>query len=124
MNLLVTAGFPRGARAPVGGSAETVMNPSVADTERYSLIYEATDEVNGKTYRSLIPVLVFKDLVSAWKHMLFTVVLATLRKPRENANIVAKAIDSIAFRVLHDINVYYYLPDITIKNTWQYMNPV
>ena len=23
------------------------MNPSVADTERYSLIYEATDEVNG-----------------------------------------------------------------------------
>jgi len=44
---MVTAGFPRGARAPVGGSAETVMNPSVADTKRYTLINEATDEVNG-----------------------------------------------------------------------------
>ena len=38
---MVTAGFPRGARAPVGGSAETVMNPSVADTKRYTLINEA-----------------------------------------------------------------------------------
>ena len=33
MNLMVTAGFPRGAKkAPVGGSAETVMNLTVSDT--------------------------------------------------------------------------------------------
>jgi len=59
------------------------------------IVLEKPVKVRGKTYKSLIPVLVFKDLVSAWKHMLFTVVLATLRKPRENANMVAKAIDSI-----------------------------
>jgi len=38
---------PEGSSAPVGDSAETVMNPSVADTKRYNSLYEATDEVNG-----------------------------------------------------------------------------
>ena len=45
---MVTAGLPRGAgEAPVGGSAETVMNLTMSDTLRYELINEDTVRVNG-----------------------------------------------------------------------------
>jgi len=33
--------------APAGGPAETAASPTVADTKRYRLKHEATDEVNG-----------------------------------------------------------------------------
>jgi len=40
---------PEGSIAPVGGPAETVMNPSVADMEYHSPTHYATDEVNGRS---------------------------------------------------------------------------
>jgi len=52
-------------------------------------------KVKGKEFKALIPVLLFKDVASAWKHMLFAVTLATLRRPQENADIVVKAVDRI-----------------------------
>ena len=43
VNILVTVGFPRGAKeAPVGGSAETVMSLAVSNTIRNNLINEDT----------------------------------------------------------------------------------
>lgn len=86
-NLLVIIPLDHNALEPLKNYSRTLNYKGV--------VLEKPVKVKGKTYKALIPVLMFKDLVSAWKHMLFTVVLATLKKPRENANIVAKAIDNI-----------------------------
>ncbi len=40
-------GVPEGGTAPVGGSEETVMNPTVPDMLQHSLTYEGTVQVNG-----------------------------------------------------------------------------
>jgi len=47
---LMNPDYPRVAvHHRVVGGIKAVMNPSVADTKRYSLIHEAMDEVNGRT---------------------------------------------------------------------------
>ena len=59
------------------------------------VVLEKTVRIKSTVRRVPIPVLVFEDPINAWKHILFTTVLATLEKPRENADIVARAINSI-----------------------------
>jgi len=58
-------------------------------------IVEKPVRFKGRMRKVPIPVLVFQDALSAYKHILYTTILATLEKPRENANLVTKAINSI-----------------------------
>jgi len=86
-NLLVVVTLDHNALEPLRRYTKTL--------NYKGMVLEKSVKIRGKIHKILIPVLMFEDLVSAWKHMLFTVVLATLRKPQENADIVVKAVDSI-----------------------------
>ena len=86
-NLLVIVPLDHDALEPLRNYTRTVKCRRV--------VLEKIARIKSSVRRVPIPVLVFKDLISAWKHILFTTVLATLENPCENADIVAKAINSI-----------------------------